>query len=210
MKHIINLDTWIRKEHYSFFKDYQESFFGITANVDCTKAYKYAKDNNLSFFLYYMYKSLVAANAVEEFRYRIEENKVVCYDKIHGSTTAMNADDVFAFAFLAYTDTFDEYYKLAQQEMAKIKTITGMNINEDNGRQDVIHYSTIPWISFTSLTSERNQSQSDSIPKMTFGKYFKDGNKLLLPLAIQVHHGLMDGFHVGKYFEIFQQLLDED
>lgn len=210
MKHVINIDTWKRKEHYSFFKDFQEPFFGLTTNVDCTKAYKYAKDNNLSFFLYYMYKSLAAANAVEEFRYRIEENNVVCYDRIHGSTTAMNADEMFAFAFLNYTDEFEDYYNSAQQEIATIKTITGMNMNENNGRQDVIHYSTIPWISFTSLTNERDLARPDSIPKMTFGKYFKEGNRLLLPQSIQVHHALTDGFHVGKYFEIFQQLLNED
>lgn len=210
MKHIINIDTWKRKEHYSFFKDFQEPFFGLTTNVDCTKAYKYAKDNNLSFFLYYMYKSLAAANAVEEFRYRIEENNVVCYDRIHGSTTAMNADEMFAFAFLNYTDKFEDYYNSAQQEIATIKTITGMNMNDNNGRQDVIHYSTIPWISFTSLTNERDLARLDSIPKITFGKYFKEGNRLLLPQSIQVHHALTDGFHVGKYFEIFQQLLNED
>ena len=209
MKQKIDIDNWKRKEHYTFFKDFQEPFFGITANVDCTKAYKYAKDNNLSFFLYYMYKSLAAVNAIEEFRYRIEENNVVCYDKIHGSTTTMNANEMFAFAFLEYTDKFDDYYNSAQQEIAKIKTITGMNMNENNSRQDVIHYSTIPWISFTSLTNERDLARPDSIPKITFGKYFKEGNRLLLPQSIQVHHALTDGFHVGEYYEAFQQFLDE-
>lgn len=210
MKHIIDVDTWKRKEHYSFFKDFQEPFFGVTANVDCTKAYSYAKENNLSFFLYYMYKSLQVVNAIEEFGYRIEDDDIVCYDQIHGSTTAPDADDLFAFAFLHYTSNFEEYYVKAQQEIARIKTISGINIDENSGRPDVIHYTTLPWISFTSLTHERNFAYADSIPKLAFGKYFKEGNRLLLPLAINVHHGLMDGMHVGKYFELFQQLLDEE
>lgn len=209
MKQIINIDIWKRKEHYHFFKDYQEAFFGITANVDCTKAYTYAKEHDFSFFLYYMHKSLEAVNAIEEFRYRIEEGNVVCFDEIHGSTTAMNADNVFAFAFLRYRDGFQEFSELAQKEIAFIKTISGLNINEENGRLDVIHYSTIPWVSFTSLTHERNYAFADSIPKITFGKYYKEGDRLLLPLAVNVHHGLMDGMHVGRYFELFQALLDE-
>ncbi len=207
MKQLIDIDSWKRKEHYQFFKDYQEPFFGVTVNVDCTKAYEYAKDNKLSFFLYYMYQSLAAVNAVEEFRYRIEEGRVVCFDKIHCSTTALNASNLFAFAFMPYTEKFEYFYVQAQEEIGKIKSITAMNVNEDSGRLDVIHYSTVPWFSFTGLTHERNFAVPDSIPKMTFGKYFKDGNKLLLPLSINAHHGLMDGYHVGQYFEIFQQLL---
>ncbi len=97
MKQLIDIATWKRKEHFQFFKDYQEPFFGVTANVDCTKAYSYAKANKLSFFLYYMYQSLAAVNAIEEFRYRIENGKVVCFDTIHCSTTALNANNLFAF-----------------------------------------------------------------------------------------------------------------
>lgn len=209
MKQIIDINSWKRKEHYQFFKDFQEPFFGITANVDCTKAYNYAKDNELSFFLYYMYQSMATVNAIEEFRYRIEDGKVVCYDKIHCSTTALNANDLFAFAFMPYTDKFENFYAQAQEEVAKIKRITTMNVDENSGRLDVIHYSTVPWISFTALTHERNFAIVDSIPKITFGKYFKEGDKLLLPVSINVHHGLMDGYHVGQYFKLFQELLDK-
>lgn len=209
MKQVVDIGSWKRKEHYQFFRDYQEPFFGVTANVDCTRAYKYAKHNNLSFFLYYMYQSLVAVNAIEEFKYRIEDGEVICYDKIHCSTTILNADSLFAFAFMPHVGRFEDFYAEAQKEVAKVKSVTGMNVNENSSRLDVIHYSTVPWISFTALTHERNFVVPDSIPKMTFGKYFKDGDSLLLPLSINAHHGLMDGYHVGQYFELFQQLLNE-
>lgn len=208
MKKIIDINTWKRKEHYLFFKDCQEPFFGITANVDCTKAYQAAKEKGLSFFLYYMYQSIKAVNGVEEFRYRISNGEVTCYDTIHCSTTALNANDLFAFAFIPYTETFEEFYALGQKELAYIKSIDHMNVNEDSAREDIIHYSTIPWVSFTGLTHERNFSRPDSIPKITFGKLFSDGGKLLLPVAVNGHHSLMDGLHVGKYYELFQYLLN--
>ncbi|MDR2917322.1 MAG: chloramphenicol acetyltransferase [Tannerella sp.] len=210
MKQIIDVDNWKRKEHYGFFKDFQEPFFGITANVECSKAYAYARDNQLSFFLYYMYQSLKAVNAIEEFRHRIEGDEVVCYDRIHASTTALNADGMFAFAFLSFAGRFEDFYSYGQKEITKVKAISGMNMNEDNARRDVVHYSTIPWISFTSLTQERNFAIPDSIPKISFGKYFKEGSRMLLPVSVHVHHGLMDGFHVGQYFEMFQQFLDSN
>lgn len=210
MKQIIDINNWKRKEHYQFFKDYTEPFWAITANVDCSKAYTYAKDNNLSFFLYYMYQSLASVNAIEEFKYRIEDDKVVCYDKIHCCTTTPNAIDMLAFAFIPYTGTFEDFYMYGQKEISRIKSIKSMNIDENSARPDVIHYSTIPWISFTALTNERNYAITDSIPKITFGKYRKEGNKMLLPVSINVHHSLADGFHVGQYFDLFQQLLDKN
>lgn len=30
------------------------------------------------------------------------------------------------------------------------------------------------------------------------GKYYTQGDKVLMPLAIQVHHAVCDGFHVGR------------
>jgi len=209
MKTIIDIENWKRKEHYSFFKDSTDPFFGLTANVDCTKAYRFAKENNLSFFLYYMHKSLLAINAVEEFKYRIEENKVVRYNEIQGSTTAMNADNLFAFAFLPYIEELSGFITAASEEIEKVKTITGMNLGINCSRSDVIHYSTIPWISFTAIRNERNANMTDSIPKINFGKYRKEGDKLLLPMSIDGHHALMDGYHAGQYFEIFQTLMNE-
>ena len=209
MKKIIDINSWKRKEHYLFFSDYNEPFFGITANVDCTKAYNKSKENKTSFFLYYMHKSLLAVNQIDEFHYRIEEANLVIYDVIHGSTTVANAADLFSFTFLAYHHDFELFCDSAKAAIDNAKKLHSLGVDENCSRIDVIHYSTIPWLSFTGLTHERNFARPDSIPKITFGKYFDDNGKLMLPMAVNAHHGLMDGLHVAKYFELFQQLLNE-
>ncbi|PXA52515.1 hypothetical protein DMB35_06105 [Acinetobacter baumannii A424] len=35
------------------------------------------------------------------------------------------------------------------------------------------------------------------------------GDKVLMPLAIQVHHAVCDGFHVGRMLNELQQYCDE-
>lgn len=52
-------------------------------------------------------------------------------------------------------------------------------------------------------------SKEDSIPRISFGKYFYQDDKVLLPYSIQVNHMLLDGIHVGKYMERLQEFLDE-
>ncbi|MCB0574850.1 MAG: hypothetical protein KDC61_09825 [Saprospiraceae bacterium] len=47
------------------------------------------------------------------------------------------------------------------------------------------------------------------MPKIVFGKYFASGDRLLMPVSVEVHHALMDGLHAGRFFGRFQQVLEE-
>ena len=69
---IIDIATWNRREHYEHFSAFDDPFFGVTVNVDCTRAYQEAKDKGVSFSLLVLHRIVTAAAAVEEFRYRIE------------------------------------------------------------------------------------------------------------------------------------------
>jgi len=62
MEKELDIEKWKRKEHFHFFRKFEEPFFGVTVKIDCTKAYDYAKQSGKSFFLYYLYQSLKAAN----------------------------------------------------------------------------------------------------------------------------------------------------
>ena len=47
------------------------------------------------------------------------------------------------------------------------------------------------------------------LPIFTMGKYFERDGKRLLPLAIQVHHAVCDGYHVGVFVEKLQGYIDQ-
>ena len=55
MRKKINISQWNRKEIYHFFKDYEEPYYGISMDLDCTGAFEYAKTKKISFFLYFLY-----------------------------------------------------------------------------------------------------------------------------------------------------------
>ena len=97
---IIDIATWNRREHYEHFSAFDDPFFGVTVNVDCTRAYQEAKDKGVSFSLLVLHRIVTAAAAVEEFRYRIEGNRVVCYDSLLPEATVGRADHTFSFAAL--------------------------------------------------------------------------------------------------------------
>lgn len=206
MKKQIEIENWVRKDHFKFFSQFEEPFFGITVSVDCTRAYYYCKSNSHSFFLYYLYQSLRAVNEIENFRYRIINGEVYEYEEINASPTINRADGTFGFSYIPWKPDFETFIVSANLEIEKVRAEKGL-IPALSG-ENVIHYSSIPWLKFTSITHARAFSYPDSIPKITFGKASVDNGKMEMPVSISGHHGLMDGYHVALYVEKFQKYLD--
>ena len=204
----LDLESWNRKEHFEFFSTFDEPFFGVVSEVDCTKAYHFAKSNEISFFAHYLHKTLIAANEIPEFKYRILDDEVVVCEKVHSAATIARPDGTFAFSFAEFDVDFASFQKGLNKEIDAVQNSTGLRFNDDAKRLDALHISSFPWHKLTGLTHSRNFKHPDSVPKITFGKMYAKDDEYKLPVAINVHHGLMDGFHVAKFLERFQEILD--
>jgi chloramphenicol O-acetyltransferase type A len=206
MKQKLPLDTWNRKEHFAFFKQMEEPFFGITTTIDCTKAYAKAKELDISFFTYYLHKTLLAVNAIEPFRYRIIDDEVYIYDTIDVSATILRDDNTFGFSLMEYSENIQEFAEITKNEIARVKATSGL-ITRDF-EINLIHFSALPWINFTSYSHARSFTFPDSCPKISFGKMMDENGKKTMAMAIHVHHGLIDGYHIGELLNYFQELMD--
>ena len=82
MHTILDIENWNRKDHFNFFKQLEEPFFGVCVPIDCTIAFQKSKKENSSFFISYLHKALAAVNSVECFKYRISGDDIVIYDQI--------------------------------------------------------------------------------------------------------------------------------
>jgi chloramphenicol O-acetyltransferase type A len=208
MKTLLDIENWPRKEHFLFFKQFEEPFFGLTVEIDCTKAYHTAKELGTSFFVYYLHKTIVAVNTIEPFRYRIEKDKIYIHDSIDVSATIMREDKTFGFSLIEYSPDFEVFASNAFKEIERIQNTTGLFTREFNN-ENLIHFSAVPWVNFTSLSHARSYTFPDSCPKISFGKMMIDnGGRKTLPMSIHAHHGLMDGYHVGQLVDRFQELMN--
>jgi chloramphenicol O-acetyltransferase type A len=207
MKHVIDLATWPRREHFAFFSAFDEPFFGLVAEVDVTQARAEAQRLGVSFFLYYLYHAMHAANEVEAFRYRIEGDQVVCYDRVHASATLGRPDHTFAFSFIEQQDNLEDFLAAANAEIAAVQESSGLRLSDTTGRPDLIHCSALPWVRFTGLTHARSFQYPDSAPKISFGQVYTDGDTQRMAVSVNLHHGLGDGYHVGLFLAAFQRRL---
>ena len=115
----------------------------------------------------------------------------------------MGKNDVFSFCGLEYQENFYDFAETAEEKIARVREhprLTG----EDQGRDDWLFMTAIPWVSFTSFMHPM-KIPVDSVPRFAWGKFFAEEDKLKMPLSVQGHHAVMDGFHMGRYFEIVQE-----
>ncbi len=202
----IDINTWERKNHFNFFKDYENPFYNICTNIEVTPLVNFTKKNNVSFFLSILFLSSKAVNNVEELKYRILDKKVVAYKVVHPFSTIFNDDKTFNFCPFKYYDDFSKFAKKGNEAISEtLKQKEKLEAKEY--RIDVIHYTSIPWISITSMTHARKTFQGDSIPKIVFGKYFNEGNIIKMPICIEVNHALVDGYHLSKYLDLMQEYI---
>ncbi|MGK6341065.1 CatA-like O-acetyltransferase [Chryseobacterium sp. DT-3] len=205
---IIDVEKWNRKEHFEFFSKMDSPYFGFTTEVDCTKAYAYAKENGHSFFAIYLHRSMIAVNAVDELKLRIVNGQVVLYDAIHAGTTIGRADGTFGFAFIPFSEDFDVFNEVMQQEIEAVQQSSGLRMNNGELGKDLIRHTTIPWNSFSALLHPTSFNNWESVPKITFGKFGIRSGRKYLPVSVEAHHGLADGIHLARYLEEFQKQLD--
>ena len=203
---VIDINTWNRKQHFEHFSGLADPSFAVTIPFNVTKAYQVSKETKTSFFTRYLHDCMRAINAIENFKYRIENGKVVAYDVIHTSPTILRDDNTFGFSFVTYSENLETFSKNLDAEKNRIKSTTEL-FPPING-QDCIHCSALPWVNFIAH-KEPNSGLVDSIPKLSFGRATLINDELIMNVSVHVNHALVDGYHVGLFSKKFQQFLNQ-
>ncbi len=204
----LDLSAWKRRRHHDFFLNFDNPFFNICADVDITEFLAFTRNQQVPFFLASLFLSCKAANGIAEFRYRLRGDKVLVHDVIHAGSTVLNEDETFGFCYFDYSPNFGDFLPAAESRLAEYHA-SDTKLNPKDDRDDMLHYSVIPWVSFSSFSHARRFGTRDSVPRIVFGKYRKESDAVKLPVSVEVHHALMDGLHVGRFFSAFQEHLNK-
>lgn len=203
----LNIETWSRKPQYDFFKSYEDPFFNLTANIEVTNLYIYCKKHKLSFSLACIFVAIKSINEIPEFKLRIKNGKVVQFDSVPIGSTVLNDDNTFSFCDFPYTTSITEFDEVGKRIIQKHKE--GVTFDPQENEVQMVHCSTLPWISFTGFKHARKGDEAGKgIPKIIFGKRFEENELKKIPFSVEVHHALMDGYHVALLFEKMQQFIN--
>jgi chloramphenicol O-acetyltransferase type A len=203
----IEIENWKRKDTFEFFLNFENPFFNLTAPVDASNLYKFCKKHSLSFSLASLFYTLQTANEIPEFKLRFVDGKLIEFDKIHVTQTILNEDETFSFCYFELTDDVFEFNENGRKAIEKYKRLKTFDVEAD--RLDLIYYSVIPWVSFTSFKNATRLDEFQTVPRIASGKFYEENGKIKLPHSVEVHHSMMDGIHVVKYFNRLQEKFDK-
>lgn len=196
---LIDIEHWERRDAFRFFRGFDEPFFNICTTVEITGLVREAREKALPPSLMILWQAMRAANAVEAFRLRMQGDEVRRYAVIKPACTMRRGENGYFFCYYDFEPEMsaDTFVERGQAAIASQQTVNGLGARPD--MEDVIHCSMLPWTSFTGLKHARHSGYPDSIPKLVFGKFYEASGKILLPVAVDIHHALADGWHAAQF-----------
>ncbi len=206
MKQIIDIETWERKNNYQFFSTFLNPDYSIAVEVECGNAMAVAKSKGQSFFLYYLYAMLRAANEVKELRYRNENGNVVLYDQLDAvSPITVGENGRFVEVRIPYHEDFSTFYQTAQQIVRNVPkdkdAYADTQVSGDVADFGKLLVSALPGLRFTAVGYTQLAPQVGSpYPLSQVGKMIQHEGKNYIPIAITINHAFVDGFHLTAFF----------
>jgi chloramphenicol O-acetyltransferase type A len=202
----IDMDSYSRKSHFEYFKNMAYPYVGVTVNVDITDLLSAIRREKLPFFFTILYIVANAANKVPELRRRIAGDGIIEYSYCNTSHTVALEDGTYCYCELDSSMSYKDFLEYAEerQNSAKIQAVT-----EDGSEADsLLFVSCVPWISYTSVI-QPVPNPADSNPRITFGRYFEQNNRILMPTTILVNHALADGMHIAEFYRNLDEIMTQ-
>ncbi len=203
----ITIDTWPRRDLFRFYNGLDYPHFNVCADIDITGLHHHCRQSGISRFTGVLYGVSKIANQIEQFRQRIRGNQVVQHDAVHPSYTVLTEGNTFCFCETKFCEDIDLFSERTSQAINSAKK--NPSLKDEPGRDDYLFISSLPWVRFTSVVHPVHMSPVDSIPRITWGRFTESRKRVVMPLSVQVHHGLADGYHVGRFFELFQHWVED-
>lgn len=201
----IDMKNWARSEYFEHYFSNVPCTYSMTIKLDITPI----KQKRIKLYPAILYYIATVVNHHSEFRTAINPaGELGVYDEMIPSYTIFHKDtETFSNLWTEYTPDFETFSAAYETDMQKYGNKHGM-IAKPNAPENVFTVSMIPWSTFEGFNLNLQKGYDYLIPIFTMGKYYLEDGRTLLPLAIQVHHAVCDGFHICRFVNELQDLIN--
>lgn len=202
----IDLEHWPRREYFEHYTAHVPCTYAITVQVDVTPI----AAHGVRLYPAMLYALTTIVNRHEEFRTAQQEDgqlgvyasMLPCYTVFHKGT------ETFSSIWTEYHPSFPDFLAAYEADLATYGNCQGL-MGKSDVPENNFPVSMLPWRTFQGFELYLPKSNDYFVPIFTMGRTFAQDGRTLLPLSIQVHHGVCDGFHVCRFVEELEQLIQE-
>jgi len=203
---IIDQENWARKDQFDLFCSYERPHFAVTKRLNVNQLMTVQKPKGTSPYRACLYAIGAGIHAVDELKMRFRDDIVVRHDAIDLSMTVPKQDGGFAYGYVPFHPSFAEFDRISSALIEEASK--GALAPNTSQRDDLAYLSCMPWLDYSSINNAMPHA-GDCIPRVSWGKIVKDPDGIWrMSMTLEVHHALVDGEHVGTYFEHVQTALD--
>lgn len=207
--HLIDMDTWERREHFKYYLNLVKTSYTLTAHIDVTSLLQAVRENHLRFYPTFLYITATAVNRQREMRMAYDgEQRLGYWDVCHPSYTIFHKDNcTFSDIWTPYNKDFSVFYKNCTEDMENWKDVKGVKTKP--GKPDnFTPISCLPWLSYTAHSNDTPLTSPLFFPVILFGKYFEQNGRMVLPFSAYVRHAAADGYHTSCFINNVQSIAD--
>lgn len=201
----IDRTTWDREEYFQHYFSHVPCTYSITVKLDITAL----KDRQQKLYPTMLYYLTTVVNRHPEFRTALnEQGELGIYREMLPSYTVFHKDtETFSEIWTEYSDDYEAFCQAYEADIQRYGAQKGL-IGKPDAPKNIFTVSMIPWTTFDGFNLNLQRGYDYLIPIFTMGKYYHENGRTLLPLAIQVHHAVCDGFHVCRFINELQEWIN--
>lgn len=202
----INMAAWPRKEIFEFFSRTEKPFYSVSFRMDVSPLRRFAKARGLSFYYCMVWLVTEAMNRVEAFRYTVLDGNVWLLPRREPSFTDMKPGaEFFHICTMPIRGGIEAFCAEATERSRSQQEF----INYAGEKPNLIYVSSLPWLDMTGLTNEGELGKDDCIPRISWGKFVTEGEKLMMGFSLEVNHRFIDGADIGRFAQELEGLMAE-
>ena len=204
---MIDLNEWSRGNLFQFYIDNMRIVMSLTVDIDVANLKLYSKKTGIPFYPLMLWVVSKVINNHDEFKYSWDnKGNLIRWDYVSPSYTDFHSDDEnFTKLVTEYTDDLHEFYGRVMADRERHKNDRAVLDNQPLNFFDV---SCLPWVRYKHFDVHVFDEGKFLAPVVTWGKYEQADGKLLMPLTMNIHHAVADGFHLSRFFNEVQELID--
>ena len=203
---VIDMRSWPRREYFEHYHSAVPCTYSVSLRLDVSAVL----ESGAKLYPAMLYSLAAVVNRHAEFRTAIGGSGEVgvfsemlpCYTVFHPES------ETFSNIWTEYRPRFADFLSAYRLDIERYGRVPGFE-GKPGTPPNSFTVSMIPWISFDGFNLNLQKGYDYLLPIFTMGKYCEDGCRRLLPLAIQVHHAVCDGFHVSRFAAELQELLND-
>ena len=197
-------ENWLRDEYFEHYLNHVPCTFSITVKSDIT-AIITSEKKLYPTMLYYL---TTIVNRHQEFRMSFNKaGQLGFFDKMIPCYTIFHKEsETFSSLWTKYSSDFDVFCEAYEKDVKLYGNIK-KRIGKPNMPEYCFPVSMIPWVSFEGFNLNLQKGYDYLTPIFTMGRHYKEMGKIILPLSVQVHHAVCDGYHVSRFINELQELI---